>query len=300
MYRSLMVALDGSAFAEHALPLALGVARLAGASLHAVLVHPPYAFLDPETMSAYALEADARREGRKSAYLQDVAARLSAVSPTPVTATLLEELDVAHALIAHAAARGADLIVMTTHGRGPLMRAWLGSVTDEFVRRSATPVLVVRPTGGAVDLTRLPEVRRILVPLDGSPFAERVLEPALALGSLTGAEYTLLRVVPPGAEGPRAEAEAYLNGMAGRLRGQGARVEVKVRPGRQPAVAILEEETAGGADVIALATHGRRGAARLLLGSVADKVLRGATVPVLLYRPPGSAGKRGRGSISTD
>ncbi|HBI45108.1 MAG TPA: hypothetical protein DDY78_19950 [Planctomycetales bacterium] len=71
MVRSLLIALDGSAFAEHAVPLALALARPAGASLEAALVHVPLAFLDVEGMSVYALEQDAEAETREYVYVND-------------------------------------------------------------------------------------------------------------------------------------------------------------------------------------------------------------------------------------
>jgi nucleotide-binding universal stress UspA family protein len=88
-------------------------------------------------------------------------------------------------------------VAMSTHGRGPLSRFWLGSVADALMRRLPVPLLLVRPQEGAPDLSEEPPLRRILIPLDGSALAEEVLAPALALGGLVGAEYTLLWVVRP-------------------------------------------------------------------------------------------------------
>src|SRR5438067_676921 len=92
---------------------------------------------------------------------------------------------------------GADLVVMTTHGRGPLGRLWLGSVADALVRDLAMPLLLVRPQETAPDFKREPLLKHLLLPLDGSPLAEQMLEPAVALGTLMEADYTLLRVIKP-------------------------------------------------------------------------------------------------------
>jgi nucleotide-binding universal stress UspA family protein len=245
-------------------------------------------------------------------YLAGTARRLEGAAPVPVSASLLEG-DVAATLCAHAADTGADLVVMATHGRGPLGRFWLGSVADEVLRRLPVPLLLVRPGEEPPDLAAEPALRRVLVPLDGDPLAEQVLEPAAALAQLVGAEITLLRVVrpagpvpadlPEGAAGREAaalleqvrglhrqvlrEAEGYLTRVAGRLRAPGRRVQTKVVVGEHAASAILDEARDGGADLIALATHGRHGLPRLLLGSVADKVVRGAAAPVLVLRPQG-------------
>ncbi len=85
----------------------------------------------------------------------------------------------------------------------------------------------------------------------------------------------------------KAQAEAYLERVAGRLREQGLQVRTRVAVARHAAEAILEEAEAQASNLIALATHGRGGFKRLLLGSVADKLVRGASSPVLIYRPTG-------------
>jgi len=200
---------------------------------------------------------------------------------------------------------------MTTHGRGPVSRFWLGSVADQLLRRSSVPVLLIRPGEGPPDFTRGLTSSKILVPLDGSALAEQILEPATQLGDLLGAEYMLLNVISPAftvgyeaAADPmghvaermmheiqetqrklRTEAEAYLERVAGRLRKQGRIVHSRVAESEQPAGAILEAARDLGADLIAVATHGRGGLTRLILGSVADKIVRGAAAPVLVYHP---------------
>jgi nucleotide-binding universal stress UspA family protein len=135
-----------------------------------------------------------------------------------------------------------------------------------------------------------------LILLDGSVLAEQVLEPALDLARLMGARCTLLRVVesrssPVGRAtgGPpeKAQAEAYLEHVAARVREQGVQVRTRVVIARHAAEAILKEAAVQASNLIALATHGRGGLRRLLLGSVADKLFRAAASPVLVYRPTG-------------
>jgi nucleotide-binding universal stress UspA family protein len=200
---------------------------------------------------------------------------------------------------------------LSTHGRGALGRFWLGSVADELVRRLSMPVLLVRPGEGQADLGNTPTFRRILLPLDGTPLAEKMIEPAVALGEMMDASFTLVRVIAPYThlayvhENMRLEkvsesilrevravesrlwsdARTYLDGVAAGLRSRGLRVETHVMADDQPAVGILREAENFGADLIALETHGRRGLSRVLMGSVADKVIRGGGVPVLLHRP---------------
>jgi nucleotide-binding universal stress UspA family protein len=134
-------------------------------------------------------------------------------------------------------------------------------------------------------------LKSILVPLDGSAFAEEALPTALAIAARESARLEVLvakvaDVVHAEAEADRVQMEAYLEHTAHRLRSRGLRVETRTLVHHQPARAILEYAADQGVDLIAIATHGRGVAGRLLVGSVADKVLRGATVPVLIHRPP--------------
>lgn len=300
MYRSILVPLDGSRFGEQALSLALSIARRARAQLRLVHVHQPLSVDGLAT--CYETEGPPSRE-RERSYLEGVVQRLKSTAPVAIDADLLEG-DVAGAVHAQVVGKEADLVVMSTHGRGPLSRLWMGSVADELVRRLPVPVLLLRPEEKTPELSRGRLFRRVLIPLDGLSAAEGILNPALDLGNLAEAEYTLVRVVRPVpvvgldllgyatggldlAQGAKLEAEAraYLEGVATRLRSRSLRVQTAVVVDNHPASAILETALTQGADLIALATRGRGGLKRLLLGSVADKVMRGASTPVLLYRP---------------
>src|SRR5262249_37193676 len=145
MYRSVLVPLDGSTFGEHALPLALSIARRAGAGLHVVHVHAaPEAMYAPDGILILDDGLEDRLKQGKQAYLDGIVQRLARVSPVRVTPVLLEGEGVADSLRAAVTGTGADLVVMTTHGRGALGRLWLGSVADELVRDLPTPLLLVR------------------------------------------------------------------------------------------------------------------------------------------------------------
>jgi nucleotide-binding universal stress UspA family protein len=200
----------------------------------------------------------------------------------------------------------AELVVMATHGRGGFERAWLGSVADRLVRRLDVPLLLVRPSADG-DGTReesgpQPVIRRILVPLDGSALAEAALDPATAAAQRLDAAVILLRVVDPDLEvglpyppdfanqrdtSPaevRSRARDYLARVKDRLVAEGVHVHgVELRDG-SAATAILDMAGAE-ADMVVMATHGRGGVRRWLLGSVSDKVLRRGNVPLLLVRP---------------
>ena len=206
-------------------------------------------------------------------------------------------------LQAHAAERLPGLIVMTTHGRSGLSRLWLGSVADALVRHAGAPVLLLRSDAAPPADDAGPVFRHVLVPLDGSERAEAVVEHAARLGTSGATSYTLLSVVAPrpiavrpypGTVTPidsddladrERESWTYLDGVAGRLRPSGAQVAIRVVVHPQPAVGILDAAAAERVDLIALATRGRAIVPRLVLGSVADKVMRGADCPVLLLRP---------------
>ena len=138
----------------------------------------------------------------------------------------------------------------------------------------------------------------ILVPLDGSALAEAALPRALDLAEVSGGHLLLLRAAHastlPGIDPTEAqvrvvrEAETYLTGVETRLR-QTSDVKVESAVWYGPAaVAIVEAARTRGVDEIVMTTHGRSGLGRLLLGSVAESVLRGTTTPILLLRAPGA------------
>lgn len=142
--------------------------------------------------------------------------------------------------------------------------------------------------------------KRVLVALDGSPSSEAVLRFLLQIAGPLDMTVMLLRVlepIPPSVieasrhvevedvEGRRRDAEEYMAPIAAALRAQGVETAWEVRRGR-PAEEILAAARERGADLIAMATHGRTGLGRLLFGSVAEAVLRHAPVPVFMIRQP--------------
>jgi nucleotide-binding universal stress UspA family protein len=299
MFHSILVPLDGSTFAEQVLPLALALARQGDSALNLVRVHALYALSEPASAwLPFDPEADNAVKKEERAYLDEVVRRLTAIAPVRAHPAVVLGL-VADAVLERAKATMADLLVMSTHGRGPLNRFFLGSVADELVRRAPIPVLLVRAGEAPVDLTREPDVRNVLVPLDGSGLAEQALPPAVALARALGASLTLFRVVQPREVPPPSpaldwlgndqevrvrEAGHYLERLAERTRNGSLDISMRLVVAPHAGNAIVAEAHPG--DVIALATHGRGGVRRMLLGSVADKVIRSAATPVLVYRPP--------------
>jgi nucleotide-binding universal stress UspA family protein len=300
-FRSIFVPLDGSPFAEQAIPLAADIARRAGAMLQLALVHHPVPAL-ATALEVPEIEAQLDQEARlrEQTYLDQVVRRLRDQANVPISAVLLDGA-VADALQTQIESTGADLVVGTTHGRGPMSRFWLGSVADLLLRRLHVPLLLLRPQGdGAAPLV----IRRILIALDGSPFAERALAGAMALGQPFGASYSLLYVVEPpmpiadpsglmvlpatidAEKRVKEGAERYLAGVAEGMRREGFEVVARAVEGPTAASSILAEAESQHADLVALASHGAGGFERLVVGSVADKVIRGAAFPVLVVRPP--------------
>jgi len=292
MSLSLLVPLDRSSFAEQALPLALSIARRANGRLDLVEVHALYA---AEGSTGGWLPFDPSRDAeckqQEQLYLDAMAKWVTSVSPVSVTTSVLSGSavlpeTVADGILERASAGKADLIAMTTHGRGLLSRFWLGSVGDEIIRKAPMPVLLLRPSEKAPNLIPEPVLDNILIPLDGSALAEQVLEPALELARLMEARCSLLRVVE--SRPASAEAEVYLERVAARLGQQGLQLRTRVVVARHPVEAILKEAETQASNLIALATHGRGGFKRLLVGSVADKLIRSAAPPVLVCPPTGS------------
>ena len=273
MYRHIVVPLDGSVFAERAIPAALAIARLAGATVELVHVHEaPTSLVD--------LQTDAVCAG-----LDHLVDRLARTNGPSVRLTCLKG-DVSESLGRQIAASRADLIVLATHGEGGLTRVLLGSIGDHLVRHSGVPVLLVR-AGGLGPLTaEEPLFEHVLVPLDGSELATHVIEPALAVASPGRTRVTLLRVldvVSSGSETQRLTRQAALplEASATELRASGYHTTVAVRQNEDVARGILYFARQQRVDLIAISTHGRGRIRRSLFGSVADVVIRQAQVPVL-------------------
>ncbi|HEX6938885.1 MAG TPA: universal stress protein [Longimicrobiales bacterium] len=302
MIRSILVPLDGSGFSEQALPTAAAIARRESAALHLIGVHVPAAILPFGGSTPVDADFERRVRADADARLERLARSVAHDYGVPASHALLDG-PVVETIDRYARDMGADLITMTTHGRGGLRRAWLGSVADGLVRRTRLPVLLIRPRRRPTGRLRLAAFRRVLLPLDGSGLAEQVIPAALAVAGPTAAEFLLLRIVPPldvpqpwvaeyavyvqesGVRQRLDEAEAYLDHVAGRLRRDGVVAATRAVVQGQAAIAILEEARRVRADLIAMATHGRGGVVRMVIGSVADTVLRRAPAPLLLLRP---------------
>ena len=300
---NIMVPLDGSRFGEAAIPVALGLARDLGAQLKLVSVSANGRVSTRRRISSISPEHAEPLDSEFSRYLETLTSRIHSVSTVPVsrvvlggsaTKALAEFNDLSH----------PDLIVMSTHGRGPLCRAWIGSVADWLIRHVATPIILVRPAEtGEIDPAKAEQIRHVVVPLDGSELAEQSLEWAKRIVRAVNASCTLVQVTHQSftAWSPHLRRRApavsdytqvgssashdYLSSVAGRLQEEGVKADTVVDGGVPAAVGVLKCAEQRSADLIVIASHGRGGLRRLVLGSVADKIVRASEVPVLVVRP---------------
>ncbi|HUG39715.1 MAG TPA: universal stress protein [Longimicrobiales bacterium] len=303
MPRSILVPVDGSNFAEHALPYALGVARRTGARIHFALVHVPFEIVSPSYPLAEEMaERELEQRDRDEAYIEQLVRRLA--TPEVEYRTALLRGHIASAIGRYVEDERIDLVVMTTHGRGGLQRAWLGSTADSLLRRLMIPLLLVRPAEETREIGpgSALEFSRVLAALDGSGTAEQALRDAIELGVAGDAAITLAHVLQPPitAYSPyiphavqitqdevaarRESMSRYLDGLLEEPWLQGRKVMKDMRVDYHAAHAILELARKADADLIVLGTHGRGGLRRMVLGSVADKVIRATYRPVLVHR----------------
>lgn len=295
--RKVLFATDFSKLAETALPHALWYAREFDAELH--MLHASVLHADdpanpdadfPDLEPAYR-EVDRWVSGR----MEKAVDRADAAG---VEVKRVEERGVAAAPVILEYAREAemDLIVLATHGRRGVRRMLLGSVAEEVVRLAARPVLTVRPNG-AEEHGEPP--RRILVPVDFSEHARQALLYGDALADRTGAELHVLHVVPEmtfpdpyfaEAAQIRAMARAAqervpeaLDRAVREVLGDDAEVRTHLEPG-SPAKTIVDVAEEKSVDLVVMSSHGRTGLERMLIGSVAEGVVRRAPCPVLTVK----------------
>jgi nucleotide-binding universal stress UspA family protein len=294
MFKNILVPVDGSPVAEAALPYARALAAHTGA--HLILVRAAHG-QRPLGDAGDQQRVIAEAEDYLTVHARQLAKQGFEVEtgvPFGGSAAkwILEEIDLRH----------ADMVVMATHDRiGP--DRWVhGSVAEVVVGHSAVPVLLVLPTHGAQLAERLAAERPVLVvPLDGSELAEAALPMASEFAATFGGHIVLVGVVPgPGdlvaAQGGvmtyvgdddaalQADAQNYLNGIGNQLTADGLSVAVSVRPGN-PAQQIAAAATEHHAAAVVMASHGRTGIVRSILGSVAGQTLHHSPCPVLLIRP---------------
>ncbi|MCE7980051.1 MAG: universal stress protein [Caldilinea sp. CFX5] len=289
-YHKILIPLDGSPLAEHVLDHIGWLAAPAQTELCLVSVIESwrYAAAGPE-FPLTDLITPVRNE--MQAYLQAQQAKLQAAGYAVVTHVI--EGDAAGVILNLVQTAGIDLVAMSSHGRSGFVRWALGSVAERVIHGARIPVFLVRET----TKPRQDKPQTILLPLDGSATAEQALPEAQALALANQAQILLVQVIQKLDEGSqrllfkdetaakatfaewRRQAEAYLAGVAARVTAAGVACDYRVMvddPDR--AICAMSNH----ADLIVMGTHGRSGLARWVYGSVANKVLRGASCPLLL------------------
>lgn len=290
--KKILVPLDGSPLAESVLPYVAELARCMGAKVELLIAVSDVALWDANaTVIAW--------EREEELALGYVESQREGLASNGVKATSnIVRGDPARAIVAAAAQDGSELIALSTHGRSGISRWLFGSVAGRVLEESEAPLLIVRPpekdhAGGPI--------RKILVPLDGSPLAESVLAQVEPLAKDCGSTIVVMQAVPPLTAYPGVEAytltavgevlddmqtqsQGYLAGIVKRLKAKGISAEA-VSATSMPTEAILTAADEAGADLIAIATHGRSGFGRAVMGSVADSVIRRSHLPCLVIRP---------------
>lgn len=257
----ILVPLDGSPRAEAVLPW---LRRLPAREIRLLQVCPD----------------EASHTDEVNQYLDDLAATLAA--PRRTVETRVVTGSPAEAIVAEAA--DASLVVMCTQGAGGGGRRVYGSVADRVSRHAPAPTLLLR---GGDDPVAEGTVRRIVVPLDGSPAAERALPMAATLARIMDAPVQLITICDEGDADASSSSRhpetalARLTALVSRLGEQGVPAAAETRTG-EPAAELLQSIVPG--DVIVATTHGEGTARRWQIGHVAEKLLRQAAAPILLIR----------------
>jgi len=298
MYSKILVPLDGSRAAEKALPHAR---YLAGK------LKIPVSFLAVVDVAEMALRSPAEKrwfiermveDGRRAGemYLR----RVAATFPGTPASWAVEVGNAADAIIEKGGADPAMLIAMATHGRSGVDRYLLGSVAEKVLRGTDNPLLLARAAAEAG--VEPVDFKSITVPLDGSVLAESILPMVADLAKKLGSELVLFRAyhLPSGiyagdaavyAEGYaellaafREEAVEYLDGKAAEARKLGVEKISTIAAEGFAADEIIALGRKAPAGLIAMASHGRSGVQRWLLGSVTETVVRHAAGAVLVAR----------------
>ena len=202
------------------------------------------------------------------------------------TVTVVLQGGVPETIATYASEHDVDLIAIPTRGRTGLDRLLLGSTTEHVVRRSSVPVLSIRPDGEAMAYP----YRNVLVAVDGSECAAEALDRAVSLAAESGATLHVLSVVDLGGLGIEAysgietlveTAEEIVEEAAAVAEAAGEAAVEHVEAGSSPARVIRAYLADHDVDLVAMGTRGRTGVERYVLGSVAERTVRTAPVPVL-------------------
>jgi nucleotide-binding universal stress UspA family protein len=286
LIKRILFATDFSSCAEHAEEYVALFARTYGATIHVLHVLEIYE-------GVYASVQDHREtDGQLARVVQHLQQRT-------VLATHQQTAGIPDVLICEAAEENrSDLIVLGTHGRTGLQHILLGSTAERVLTMAPCPVLTVREPKYVKDPHEQGSIRckHVIVPIDFSECSFDALEYGIQIAKDFGAALILLHVLEPipylmdltfdhAAERNKQDVTVQLTAVVNRIRSHGVSVQKVIRGG-VPADSILEYVRTSGGDLIAMGTHGVRGIAHMMRGSVAEAVLRRAPCPVLAMKIP--------------
>jgi len=300
---SVLVPLDGSYLAEHAIPYGRALAGPKGRVTFLEVIP------EPEAIRGLMGNLIVNEEEAGKMYVVETMTRLSETAERwkPVAGEV--QLEVRHGasveqILTFAREQGCAYVVMASHGKGALKRLAFGSVADEIARTSPIPVLMIH-TGGEEPAIEGVSIKRLLLPLDGSELAKAAIPVAIEIGKRLNAPAVLIQAVTPeviattypGTEAYYAAdvydelisqqenaAKAELTPEAETLSKAGVEATVVVLIG---SVGEAIESTTEPGDLIIMTSHGRTGIKRFVLGSVAERLIRSGVAPVLLVPAPG-------------
>ena len=296
MFNHIIVPLDGSVLAECVLPHLRVIAR--GSSAEVTLLR----VLDPAEAAPKSRPVDPFdwqiQKAEAESYLKDISQRLQQAG-LPVQVEV-QEGRAAETIIDYAQARGADLLLMSSHGQSGLSGWNVSGVVQKIILRARTSVMIVRAYQAAkVELDKL-NYQRILLPLDGSPRAEVVLPYALAIAQSSEADIIVTHIVrrpelprrtPPSTEDlqladqlterNRQEASSYLEELKPRL---GDRVETRLIIDENVSRTLYRQAEEEKIDLVILSAHGHSGETRWPYGSVVISFIAYGTTPLLVIQ----------------
>ncbi len=312
MYPEIIVPLDGSELAEQVLPYAELFAGALAVPVELVQAFDILMTALQGSREYVTIRAHLERVGREQAVQSLMPARQRLESSGCVVGIAVELGQAADVIAAQAGIDPTALVMMSTHGRGGISRWALGSVADRVIHAIHNPLLTVRTAQLGRPASATPLVETVVVPLDGSPLSELAIPHAVGVATALSANIVVLRATPteehyrhrismitppPGTTRAfylatpsellaedAATAAAYLADIKNRI-ATDHQVEITVEHiESDDAAQTIVERASARSSLVVMTTHGRGGLGRLMMGSVADRVIRHSNAPVLAIR----------------
>ena len=294
MFKQILVPLDGSRFAELAIPYAEELAEAFNSEVSFLFVCDT-----PQCQQRY--EHQVYIEKTAELVRQHIGGERPKTSVKPVVL----EGHAAAEIVSYATSNDINLIIMGTHGCSGLLCWAMGSTADKVLARAGTPILLIRASEPAPEPRREEIFNRILLPLDGSEAGEATLPYIKELTGKLNSEVILLQVVADGkhvhtiggldyvrftkeqVSSRKESVKQYLEEVGQRFAGTKAAVRTEVKTG-DTAEEIINFADETGASVVAMSTHGHSGIERWVLGSITHRILHHGNTPILVVRASGA------------